>query len=142
MADDTNYLRQVRQQPANNFGPLTPEQQAMLDRDKIDESLGPFDWMPGKFAMSMAGAGAGLMGSMPGGLFSVPGALIRGMPAAQVLRQNVAPAAQGAAAMGALGYGTELKYRYENRADQENKMMFGNPADAEGQPGGFYGRRR
>lgn len=122
----------------NQFVPLTPEQQAMLDRDKIEESLGPFDWMPGGFtAMGAAVGGAALpfvakawpwymrhYGTKKGlGYAAQEGGMLVGGSALP-------------------GYGLDLKDRMFSREDREKQMMFGNPADAEGQPGGFYGRKR
>lgn len=120
---------------ANDFKALTPEQKAAIDRDKIDESLGPFDFMPG--ALTGVSAGLGALGL---------GFLARDWPKLiQVYgARGFAPdiAKETAAAIGipaAMGYGLELKDRLFDRQERERQMMFGNPDDAEGQPGGFYG---
>lgn len=126
------------QRGANYFPPLTPEQQAMIDRDKINESLGPFDFAPGLITGVGAGIGAA---ALPFVAKTWPWYARYYGP-----KQAGAYAAQeGGAVLGiptALGYALDMKQRALDRHDQEQKMMFGSPADAEGQPGGFYGRGR
>lgn len=124
----------------NTFGKLTPEQQAMLDRDKIDESLGPFDFMPGPQAAIYGGGGALLGALLPGGLTSIRHMMRLGFPRSQSIAAGLEQTAITGGGTGLLGYANDLKDRYFERDDRENKMMFGNPADAEGQLGGFYGR--
>lgn len=122
---------------ANNFGPLTPEQQANLERDKIEQSLGPFDFAPGWATAAGAGLGAAFTAN-----------LARNWP--WLLRyygpsQGGKYVAQEAAAMmggpTALGYVIDKKDQVFDRHNREQLMMFGNPRDAEGQPGGFYGKK-
>ena len=133
---------------ANNFGPLTPEQKAMLERDKINESLGPFDLMPGPATAGYAGGAAAMGALLPGGLRSVP-YMARMNRMEGATRPRLEAVLDGLAQTGALGaggalygYGNEIQDRYSDRSDREQKMMHGNPADAEGQPGGFYGQPR
>lgn len=126
---------EVKRKDANDFGPLTPEQQANLDRDKINESLGPFDWMPGPQAALYGGGGA-LMGALlPGGLTSIRHMMRLGYPRSHSIASGLEQTAVVGGGTGVMGYANDLKDRYFDRADRENKMMFGDPRDAEGQPG-------
>tara|TARA_R110000868_G_C10733132_1_gene751790 strand:- start:470 stop:901 length:432 start_codon:yes stop_codon:yes gene_type:complete len=140
MADPT--LADVLQMEGNKFGPLTPEQQAMLDRDKINESLGPFDFMPG-----MGAAGGAAIGSPVAAYIAsrIPSRFAQNAlgwgrnPMADAGRDLMfSGAAVGVPA--AIGHASDLRGRYLARSERERLMMLGNPADAEGQAGGFYGQ--
>lgn len=101
---------------ANQFGPISPEQQAMLQRQAVQPSWSPLDFMPGP----MTGFGAGL------------GALLYPM-----IRGGGGPRSAAAAPAG-IGYGLDMLDRY--RGQQPLPSQFYDNRDAEGQPGGFYGQ--
>lgn len=105
----------LMQGPANNFGPLTPEQEEMLRRQAIStEGYSPLDFIGG------AGVGAGVarIGQ------HMAGAVGR-VPWWQSLMLN--------GGMGGAMGGLTTMTGPGRRADQ-NTMR-----DADGQPGGFYG---
>ena len=58
MGQPINRLMQYSQGDANNFGPMTAEQQMMLQRDAIQPSMGPLEMFP------MTAAGASIGGGM------------------------------------------------------------------------------
>ena len=124
---------------------LTPEQQAMLDRDKINESLGPFDFMPGGLT-GIYGAGGALFGALaPGGIRSIPKMAAQNRRwgdggVSEAIRDGVAQTAVIGGGAGTIGYVHEILKRMLDRHDIEQQMMLGNPRDAEGQSGGFYGQ--
>lgn len=100
--------------PANNFGPLTPEQEALMRRGVTTETINPLELLLG------AGMGAGVA------------------RAGQHMAGAVGQAPWYLSALGMLGGGAAGANMASNmpriRAEQ-NTMR-----DAEGQPGGFYGQ--
>lgn len=126
----------------NDFQRLTPEQQAMIERDKINESIGPFDFMPGP----MTGIYGAIGSSIPS--FGARSAYKYAREYGESRLGSLAEAARevipGTAIVGGLsagiGYAHDIINRIRDRDQRERLMMHGNPADAEGQPGGFYGQ--
>jgi hypothetical protein len=113
--------------PVNNFGPITPEQEAMIRRQAVQPALGPFDISPLGLGKAAGGAALGYGTNVLGRMLS--GVSAQEMPMLLRLLTGGGMAATGAA-MG-------------NLADPMNPALARpDPRDAEGQPGGFYGKSR
>jgi len=125
MADVTLAdILQGRGQQANDFGPLTPEQEAQLRRQAVQSGMSPLDFMIG--------------GAIPGAAVGYAaqrfGRYLAGVPKHEApLGMRTLMGAGGAAAGATMG-GMQGLIDYEK---QQNTMR-----DAEGQPGGFYGQPR
>jgi len=107
---------------ANQFGPLTPEQEAMLRRGITTETISPLDMLMGGGIGALAGRAIGRgMGHVGGFIAGETG------PAAA----NIAGRVGG-------GLGFMAGAGAPNQAAQDRARM-NTVRDAEGQPGGFYG---
>lgn len=111
------------QKGANYFPPLTPEQEAQLRRQAIQSGMSPMDFMIGG---ALPGAAAGYAAQRFG-------RYLAGVPKHEVPLWMRSLMGGGSAAAGA-GMGA-----MQGRTDYEN--LQNTIRDAEGQPGGFYGRR-
>jgi hypothetical protein len=126
MADEiNNLLRYTQGGNANNFGPLTPEQEALMRLGITTETISPLD-------MLMGGGVGALLGRALGRGMGHAGGFIAG---------ETGPAAANLAGRVGGGLGFLAGAGGPNRAAQDraraNTMM-----DAEGQPGGYYGDRK
>ncbi len=127
MADETNSLRQMQsQQPANNFAPLTPEQEAELRRQAISTEL------PTALEILLSGGFGAGFGRAIGRGMGHAGGFIAG---------ETGPAAANLAGRIGTGFGFLAGAGAPDKAAQDRARM-NTIRDAEGQPGGFYGRRR
>ncbi len=110
--------------PSNQFAPLRPEQEAMLSRQAIQESMSPID-----MTMPMAGLGLGALGGY--------GAARIGQALAGVSKHDAPLWLRSLINGGAAGYGAIYGgiQGAMMQSDAENTLL-----DAEGQPGGFYGQ--
>lgn len=107
---------------ANNFGPLTPEQEAMLRRGITTETISPLDMLMGGGIGALAGRAVG-----------------RGMgnAAEYLARTGTANAAAWPGRVGGV-LGGLAGAGGPNQAAQDRARM-NTMRDAEGQAGGFYG---
>tara|TARA_R110000868_G_scaffold148231_2_gene369959 strand:- start:378 stop:848 length:471 start_codon:yes stop_codon:yes gene_type:complete len=156
MADVTLAdVLQGRDQQANNFGPLTPEQEAMLRRGVTTEAINPLEMLIGGGVGGVAGRaigrGIGHAGDMAGAV------MFPGMDAmARMAGHNPSGLINWAGRVGGglggmLGVGAGANMATERArmntmrdAEGQDGGFYGpaSPMDAEGQPGGFYGRRK
>lgn len=113
----------------NNFGPLTPEQQAMLQRQALGDAPSPFDVLPG--TIMGAGIGAGMAGI--GGLRS----LVQGLQQRGMRADAIGEYLKGIGVVGGATAGAGLSFDVFGSTPYKNSIR-----DAEGQPGGFYGENR
>lgn len=110
---------------ANNFGPLTPEQEAMLRRGVTTETINPLDMLIGAGLGGVAGRAMG-----------------RGMGhAADYITGTAGPAAANWAGRAGALLGGLAGAGGPNQSAQDRARM-NTMRDAEGQPGGYYGNRR
>lgn len=122
------------QQPVNNFGPLTDEQKALMHRGKVDEALGPFDFMPGGFT-ALGGAIGGTLGALlPGGLRSIP-KMARfnksygsTRPVTEAVRDGVSQTAVVGGGTAAASYAKEKLDQFIERSAAEREMLIGGQA--------------
>lgn len=112
----------------NHFGPLTPEQQAMLQRQGVQSGMSPLEMLP----MTMAGGaiGAGMAGV--GGLKS----LVQGLMQKGMRPEAIAEYLKGIGVVGGATAGLGNVFDAINYSQRQRDTI----RDAEGQPGGFYGQ--
>lgn len=108
----------------NQFGPITPEQQAMLQRDAVQPSMGPFDLFP----MTGLGAGIGAGTAAVGGLRSLMSDPRRAAALMEYLKGIGAVGGAGAG-MGFMFDARNMTRDYQQQRDMER--------EAEMLPGAF-----